>query len=80
MRSLREKLTAARRADQLGYQLTLEAALAEARGQASWCAKAVTRIREEAGIVSLPQPRSRAAARAAKSVTAAQRAPANSAG
>ena len=66
VRDLREKLTAARRADQLGYQLTLEAALAEARGQASWCAKAVTRIREEAGIVSLPQPRSRAAAHAAR--------------
>ena len=66
VRDLREKLTAARRADQLGYQLTLEAALAEARGQASWCAKAVTRIREEAGIVSLPQSSSRRAARAAR--------------
>ena len=66
VRDLREKLTAARRTDQLGYQLTLEAALADAKGQASWCAKAVTRIREEAGIVSLPQPRSRTAVRAAR--------------
>ena len=44
-RDLREKLSEARREDQLGYQLTLEAALAEAKGQASWCAKAVARIR-----------------------------------
>ncbi len=58
VRDLREKLTEARRVDQLGYQLTLEAALAEAKGQASWCAKAVARIRGEAGIVSLHQSRS----------------------
>ena len=71
VRDLREKLTEARRADQLGYQLTLEAALAQAKGQASWCAKAVVRIRGEGDVVSLPQSRparsrSRTAARAAR--------------
>lgn len=71
VRDLREKLTEARRADQLGYQLTLEAALAQAKGQASWCAKAVVRIRGEGDVVSLPQSRparsrSRTAARASR--------------
>ena len=48
-RDLRDKLTKARRTDpaELGYLLTLEAALSDAEGQASWCARALSSVHEE---------------------------------
>ena len=57
--ALRDKLTKVRQTDpvQLGYLLTLEAALTEAEGQATWCARAVASIRQKEGIASLPQAR-----------------------
>ena len=70
---LRDKLIKVRQTDpvQLGYLLTLEAALTEAEGQATWCARAVASIREKEGIASFPQARTlrsrpRAPARAAR--------------
>ena len=57
--ALRDKLTKTRRTDpaQLGYLLTLEAALAEAASQATWCGRAVACIREQAAVASLPRSR-----------------------
>ncbi len=71
-RELRDRLTRGRRTDpdQLGYLLTLEAALSDAEGQAAWCGRAVSIVQNGGTIVSLPEermaePRRQATARAA---------------
>ena len=48
VRELRDRLAQAPRTDpaQLGYLLTLEAALTRAEGELSWCARALVRLRE----------------------------------
>jgi DNA-binding PadR family transcriptional regulator len=58
-RELRDRLTHGRRtdSDQLGYLLTLEAALSEAEGQAAWCDRAVSIVQKRSALVSLPQER-----------------------
>lgn len=59
VRELRRKLAQTPRTDpaQLGHLLTLEAALSRAQGQASWCAKALSCLREEEQEPSRPEER-----------------------
>ena len=65
VRGLRQKLAQVRQTDpaELGYRLTLEAALGQAEAQAAWCARALSLVGESAERPARPlrQPAVRAA-------------------